>query len=337
MSFIWYNKDINLVNNTILDLCKSIEKSWGEKYIWIWTKAQKIFDSMHDSSIKEWKKIDECSKFYDKYGDVLIKALYGLASWSDWEDAHLTSIMFFEEKEHVDKNWVTQPWNANFHKYLHSMHSYAEMYNLHNEDFMNDAFYMNGLSGPYWHHVAKDLLGVNTWWQFKKAHAWPTMWKEIVREVGAISNTTFIHWDTESNIELDASRRKDYLKNYLKQIIAWILINAWTSARELWKYNSASSPFSRFNDWGIYMPDFYDRWIGEQDVLTSKTWDKVDLYFDTLIEWVLNYELNWIKWLDWSGSDILMQAQEGVKSWINTSLHNNEVEVEDEENYWDDD
>jgi len=127
LRFISYQNDIDLVNKTIVEICKSLEKKGGI-YTGIRAEAEKIFSQQRNTSIDESVRQKNAIKFYDTHdmawGKAITDALYMLNTGKDNDT--INKMIFFEKDNTLDENGREIPGTGNeiFKQYYNTLHEY---------------------------------------------------------------------------------------------------------------------------------------------------------------------------------------------------------------------
>jgi len=265
---------IDVATDLILELSKKIqEKKWW-KYPWIWDEAQKIFDNMKSTSVKEVDKIKQCEKFYDKYSSVLTQALYWLNNAWKSEDTYISNMIFLEKDDRVDENWNELKWNSIFKKYSNEM-SWLDSWYKYTKDYMEDALMNKWMSwfSPY--KLMKHALAVNSWGSYVNSKWWPAIIQEMLGQIIfysqskdlstfnkrklIIKNLKWIIW-AALELSIDSLSRSRQLDPFFNKL--WINLDELKNMNlERWKLNA------------------YKKWTSEYDYLNNLT--------DNLIWWTV--------------------------------------------------
>ncbi len=252
-----YHKDLDLLNNTILQISKSLQERWDPKYRTMWIEAQELFDDRRNSGGWVKAKLNKTEEFYDKYGKEITDALYMLNTW-DTDDTH-NKIIFFEKDYDASKDTETDPKKIAdkkerakvFSQYYGLLHAYIGAdTSFWDEDLMNDPFKHAGTSGLELHKMAEELLVLRQG-QWTKKHAGPSMWEEVEKEFKAIPKRQY-HKDDAIN----KAMQKKLLEDNLRRLVSGIMKILGSNGRELAGYNSPTWLTSQLNEWGIDMTRF---------------------------------------------------------------------------------
>jgi len=285
MRFFSYHKDLDLLNNTILHVCdslqeKSLNGTWFERHSEIGTEAAELFKKIDNPEWGFEKRLKRVEAFYDKYGKDITDVMYMLNTWKEGDK--LNKMIFFEKDDE------TRPERAKvFSQYFDSMKGYmrASETKIDNEDLMTDAFLDAGTSGLDMYKISKELL-VMRQGQWKKPEAGPEMWKEVEKEFKAIPHRTYDK-DPVKNKEMQMK----LLKYNLQCFIAGIL-RKMQNGNEIAGYNKPAGPFNILNKWWIDMTNFDDiKWFSVDDLLYGRhaaTNDQITKFADN----IMNVELN---------------------------------------------
>ena len=270
--FMSYTGDIDLVNDTIVEICRNLERKWG-KYKWIRDKAESIRANSRSRWLKDLDKQKDTIAFYEEYGDDITKILYMLNT-GDKDDVD-NKMIFFEKDT-----------NVTFRNYYEKMEGFTNASETDygkDEAIMSDALAQQGTSGLNMYKAAKQLLELRTWWSWAKHDAGPEMWKEIVHEMEAIPKRIY-----DKDPEKNKKMQRKLLDHNIRYFIAAITsLN--TDTRFLSSYNAPTWPFNRLNDWGMYLDKVIDEWANA-DAL--KSWGHKEL-IDGFVDGVMKFATGW--------------------------------------------
>ncbi len=295
LRFFSHHSDLDLLNKTILAVCKTLEAKWNPRHIWIAKKAQDLFDQRRNPGDWVADKIKKTEAFYDQYGEDLTNILYMLNTGKK-EDT-LNKLIFFE-KDNKDN-----PESETLKKYYDTLHAFiwADT-EFKDEGLMNDPFKGAWVSGLELHKVTEQLLVMRQGHWTK--HAGPSMWDEVRHEFEMIPKRRY-HDDDRVNNEMQRKLLKDNLQRFLSGLL---LAVGW-NPRELLGYNSPTTPFSKLNTWGINMEDFM-----KIDGLDAHTlmhgWPKYDGLIDTYVERIIRVEQNNENFSHLISGDAIKESQE---------------------------
>ncbi len=212
--FMSYTSDLNILNDTILQLSKRIEARTWSKYKGIWNEAQSIYDNMKKKWMSEGEKIANTEKFFMKYWKVLTRSLFFLNEWESDEEAYLSKLIFVEKDTH-EIDWKTRDGDTTFNTYYNS---FRELVNADadftNKDMMTDPFKHAWTSWMHVYKAAKNME-LSQGWGFRNHDVWAFMWEEIHEEFNAIIRGKYS--------EYGATYRRKILKDMLAQVMAALL------------------------------------------------------------------------------------------------------------------
>ncbi len=297
LRFFSHHSDLDLLNDTILAVCNTLEKKWDPKHAWIAKKAEELYAQQKKPG--EWvaDKIKKTEAFYDQYGEDLTNILYMLNTGKT--DDTLSKLIFFE------KDNTENPESKVLKKYYDTLHSFiwadTEFWD---EDLMKDPFKWAGVSGLELHKVTEQLL-VMRQGHWTKHHAGPPMWDEVRHEFEAIPKRKY-HDDDEVNKQM----QKKLLKDNLQRFLSGLLLAVGWNPRELLGYNSATTPFAKLNTWGINMEDF-TKIDGLDAHALMHGGPKYDGLIDTYVDRVMRVEQNNENFSNLITSEAVQWTQEG--------------------------
>lgn len=278
LRFLSYTKDINLMNETILESCRRYsEIKWWD----IYAEALSIFWNQKSNSVTEAKKIEATEKFYKKHWKVLTDILYMLNTWESWDkhkDSYISKMILIEKDDRVDDNWKIIAWNNTFKRYYDLLQAYTWEFNYWNDDLYWDAFSWKWTSWINIHKATKELLQQVQWWTYRLANAWPAMWDELRKEIDAIRERDYwVYWKTWQEIDM---------KNMIRWFIWWLLEAHGTNSMALRSLVSSNSStiYSKSKDWGIDLTKIMK--YSYSDVMNMKAEWLVNEYVDILLNWI---------------------------------------------------
>ncbi len=312
--FMSYTSDLNILNDTILELSKRIEARTGSKYSGMWKAAQSIYDNMKKSWVSESKKIDDTIKFFDTYGKVLTRSLFFLNDWNTDEDGYLNKLIFVEKDEH-EENWQQKEWNSTFKTYYNQ---FRELVNADADftvkEWMTDSFKHKWTSGMHVYKAAKNMeMGQS--WGFRNHDVWAFMWEEIKEEFNAITKGKYS--------EYGETHRRKILKDMLGQMMA-ALIESHGSRKDVLVAlrEKTSSIWRFFLKNGIDILDMakaidyaeLEHWHlhWESEVLMDK-------YLDNMLSWNVSHSwsLDWWKITKFSDYEIIDKTKQAAQQAVN--------------------
>lgn len=272
-SFMRFQSSMDLINNVILKLCYRIEAKWWGKYNGMSSKAQEIFDDMHKTggNYTNEKKMKKCLAFYNKYGEVIMEALYGLNSRNNTSDSYINDIIYLEKDDYVDEYGNKHSWEPIFKQYYEKCQIEASQYS-YKEEYMSDAFKYAGMS---WFEPLKTMkfaLSVNSNGSFINKDSSGPLLDEMIYKVDTIKNSAHL---------TDVQKHKLLVKN-LKWVIAAIVGSSvdgfmkstqiLTFLRKLW----------------INLKEIKELGTTEQDIMNcengSKEYDLLSLYVKNILQ-----------------------------------------------------
>ena len=286
MRFMSYTSDVDLLNETILEICKSLEKKW---YKGIQEKAQGIFNQIKTPH-PDWEhvKIKMVEKFYNEYGEAITNALYMLnhGKTNGWDSSRNISKMIIFEK---DENEV-------FQKYYDKMRAFVDSDDttVTVEWFMNDAFDGAGTSGLHENKFARELLEFSSANSFTKREMGKNMWEEFRAEMQGIIKDKSI----------TAQQQKFLLKRILRWFISGIMYR-WIRPETFKWLTESTSPLNILGDWGMYLYDDTKEYGLNADDFLDETNARSDFLLDNYVKGIIGYERDGNSSRKWSVMDDL--------------------------------
>ncbi len=246
MRMLSLKSDMDLVNDTILELSKKIWKERGDPKMY--ARALELHWKIHDS----WNiqgRMDAVIKFYKtevwewenrtSYWELLTNSMYMVNNGDTTEKSKFNSMVYLEKDS-----------NKTLGKFYDKMHGYAEgSANFDkNPDMIIDSFQWTGISWLNLKKATRQLINMQAWGWFYKTEAWPEMWREIHSEFEAILEREYL-WDTEE--EKEANKKRDLVYK-LKEFIAGVSLSSWMKEYGMLEYNRRWSTTSTYlNKWWI--------------------------------------------------------------------------------------
>ena len=282
LRFISYQRDIDLVNDTIIEICKNLEKRGGE-FSGILGRAQDIYSKQKDRTIEEWEKQETTKKFYDAHnglwGKAITDALYMLNT-GDSDDT-LSKMIFFEKDNQEDENGKEIPGTGNevFQRYYNLLHGYLRADGDFGKDewLMSDAFAEKGTSGMDMYRAASQLFLMKMW-SFAKGDSAQSMWSEIRKEFEAIPKRKY-HQDPIKNKRM----QEKILEENLRFLIAGIMTTN-NDSRGLGYFNAPNSATNKLNNWWVYLNDFAILGANKDSLLAGKHSDLIQKFVKQIME-----------------------------------------------------
>lgn len=261
-----YSGDIDLLNDTIMELAVRLNKK--PKYRGILAWAEKLRDMRANINMSERDKQNYAKEFYENYGEVLTNAMYMLNTGN--EDDVDNKIIFFEK----DTCSTFQNYYAKLEGYVNADGDFGK-----NEGLMADAFAGAGTSGIDIYRATKQMLELRTGWAWAKHESGPIMWKEIQKEFEAIPKRQY----DPDPVKNEQMQRKLLDSNLRKFLAAIVSLN--TDTRATSSYNAPTWFFSRLNDWWVYFDDVINAGANAEAI---KGWEHKVL-INKFIDGIMNY------------------------------------------------
>jgi len=301
MSVFWstlYSQ--KLFNNTVVELCKDIEKIDWKKYWWISRKSRKLFENASNP----WKddnfesRAKDTIAFWDEYWDVLWRSL-NMADWKDWDEEFLETdklISFWREWKYKDYcNFISEVsnWETTFDKWY-----------LADDAWITWVTWVNNLE------IVKKYYRTDTWWSFKDQYkkviefSWNTIWWDIkIFKERIEADKENNNWDNVKNLEW-------YLNRKLREIVAWLMSNIWT--KNLHYIDNVEPSWLDLQSIWIKISDLKE--FRESEIL----WDKWDDIFSNAVQKVIRWEFDSVSSI-WC-SDLFWNTIRETKDNTDTTL-----------------
>lgn len=307
--FMSFKSDIDLANETILEVSIRLWELYPSKYPDIWARAEKIFWNIHNNNIEEIEKIKEVEKFYEDYWDPITDTLYMLNDWDTTEWSNLNKLIFLEKDSYTDENWKEHSWNKKFKKYYDHFWALINADASFNQDewLATDAFNQVWVSAFDMKKSSLELLKQWTVWNFTHKW-WVFLWEEIHTELEAIVKRDYSrHWWKKAQEKI--------LKDQLRKFISWLLENSGTRVEMLSAYNKPWGTFStKFNKWGLNISKFAESWVS-YDILMK--WESPE--WEDLLDNVVSNMLGW--------NDMSNTVEDYNWEWIGSIINNVQDDV----------
>ncbi|MDD2907198.1 MAG: hypothetical protein PHH98_01020 [Candidatus Gracilibacteria bacterium] len=273
LRFLSYSNDTDLINETILEVCKRYSEIKGKEGIY--KDALKIFSNQKTNTISEKKKIEQTEAFYSTYGKDITDILYMLNTGDTSSNSYLSKMILIEKDDRINDNGEEEKGNVIFKRYFDSLHAYTGEFVWGNDDLFGDAFSGKGTSGINVYKATKELLQQIQGGTYKFSSAGPAMWDEIRNEIDAVINRDY-------GIYGKSGQRTD-LKNMIRGFVGGLLEAHGTNSMALRSLvSSNSSPiYSKSKEWGIDLTKIMK--YSYVDINEGRAESLVDEYVDILL------------------------------------------------------
>ncbi|PID87653.1 hypothetical protein CSB07_00175 [Candidatus Gracilibacteria bacterium] len=264
--FMSFKSDIDLANDTILELSKRLGKLYPSKFPDIEERAKKIYGNIHNSGMPERDKISETELFYDDYGKSLIDALFMLNDGKTGELSDINKIILIEKDDFIDENGKKQPGNKKFKKYYDQFTGYmaGDASFDKNEGLIMDSFNKAGISGMDMKKSTLELLPQGNLGNFRHKGG-IILWEEIYTELEAISKRDYSKHGGRF-------AQEKILKDQLRKLVSGLLENNGTRVDILDSFNKPGGTFAtKFNKWGLNLSKFAKNGISYEILLNGES------------------------------------------------------------------
>lgn len=257
LEFISTPQDMDLFNETFLEVCKSLEEIYPEKS-GIWEKAKYFFDNKEiwwlfdEKNSQLQKRAKEFQDFWKDHGELITRTLLML-NWWKWEYSKTDKLLLLEK----DK-----PWKESFWKYMDKVRSVCSNgFNFKNEYFKEDYARWAGLSWLSTYDAVTQSMRVGSSYIFNDAPLAIDFWNEIRKEAKRVVNGDF-----------DYEKKKKQLIPLFRDVLAW-----------LYEVNSNNNLAHIFNKkWHILSWMIGELWLYDFYQWPYKEVDKLDISGDSI-------------------------------------------------------
>lgn len=294
--FSSYKSDMDLFNETVLELSKRIWDEYPNQFPEIKERAQKLYLDAKNGNWYELDRIKRARSFWKDYGTPLSRALNMNTLW-DSNTSKTDKILILEKEQ-----------NPTFKKYFESVRSFTTE-STFGKDFMDDAMWMEWVAWLNIHENLKKYAQLYTGWTLKNddKNIVEKIWWWLSEDINSVYKKDFIWWEQ--------SKRK-YLDFILRDIISAFLIN------------NAGDYLGSFAERSPFKDDLLKWWLIKDILLqfnntSSETiLDWTSELWNTLISKIVDNILSW-NWI--SNSWEFFQAWlEPVKEKTDEILNKNE-------------
>ena len=279
--FSSYKSDMDLFNNTVLQISNRIWDEYGDEFPNIKSEAKNLFE---DAQIWKWKEKDRlqrAQKFWKNYGTPLSRALNMNHVWES-KYSKTDKILILERNS-----------NPVFKEYFDKVRDFTTE-STFKKDFMDDAMWMEWVAWLNTNEVIKKYFQLYNGWTIRNDDkpVVEKIWSKLSEDINSAWSKNFAWWDRD---------KRNYLKFMIQDIISWFVTNNW--GNEYLAFYVKKSPFK---------DDMAKWWITEEILLKFNKFSS-----ETILEWVdpdLNIILSWIvdTILSWTWSS----NWESFKPWL---------------------
>ena len=311
--FMSYTSDTDLLNDTILEICKSLEDKW---YTGIAAEAESIHKNLKIPH-KDWEgaKIEMAETFYDKYGEAITNAMYMLNHGKPSDKASKRSIskmILLEKDDQYDENGnLIREWNKIFQKY------HAKLEDLIEDDadytkaeYMTDAFKKAGTSGMAMNKAVRSCLEFTSGSSFRQWDTGKYMWEEIKEEIQAIPKDS----------SLSESEKRLILKDMMRWFLSGLIAKGWRESM-LKDINLETSPMSILNKWWIHVYNDTSKYALNDPKIRSGTDQNAENLLERYVTQIINVET-------WNADYTSLVSTWDDTTWL--TINNVTVDISDE-------
>lgn len=259
--------EMNLFNDTILELSKEIWKAYGDKFPSIAKDAQELYDNAKNKKWSEKERLNKTQDFWKKYGTPLSRSL-NMLNTSDWTYSKTDKILFLKKDE-----------NPEFWKMYDKIREISAEWGTFKADYMWDACWAEWLSWLDVHRVVIKYLAKDNAWGFRDKDTWPIMWQKISEDLKSTNSKVFSD-DKKEDLRL----KKKYLLQTLREVVWWIVELSWSHPAFLDSYNNLTTEtWIDFKNWWLTISDFKE--FSPSMILKWKSDEKLSLAVDNILSW----------------------------------------------------
>lgn len=296
--FVHSKSDVENYNKVVLELSRDIEKKLPWKYEGMYEAADKLINKSAWRTSKE--RVIAATKFYEKYQDVLGRALLWLNTRKQDAEAEFETWI----RDHKDTN----PHYRNYFNTFQVAFENTKDSEWGKEEILKDA-YATGTPG------AGGLTGYNVK-EFTKKFITPQNWGVWFRNQ-ALGE---MYWG-EITSQIDSLVSNEHVSNEYKRRRIWQIVSAFmdgiapTYAQrggmiDLILQNPADVFYKRFHQWWVTQDDFY---LDDGSFESSSKWQRI------IERYVDNIMLSW--WTAVVHDFSLKNIQEGVQKKAAANLN----------------
>lgn len=258
--------DMELFNNTVLELSKRIWDEYADEFPNIKTEALNLFNDATSWNWEQLDRIKRAQKFWKDYWTPLSSAL-NMTHNSKSEYSKTDKIIYLESDT-----------NSTFKKYYDSVRWFAIEWTFKKE-FMEDAMWDAWVGWINTNQITKQFLKINQWGALSEWKAAWGVWKNISNDINSVPN----------NDLTDYNKRK-YLLRILRDIVWWFIANHWWVKwwEFLKSYNlSSTNIWKSLNGWGLNIYDDFSDFSPEDvmDTTNNEINNKLNKVVDTILSW----------------------------------------------------
>lgn len=271
--FSSYKGDMELFNDTVLELAKKMEDLYPQ-HKWILWEAQSLFNDSKNSNWKEQDRFNRAIDFWKKYWTPISNAL-NFSNNDDTTYSETDKIIFLERNE-----------NPIFSKYYNQVRGFTTEWTFW-KDFMDDACWQVWLTWLNINELTKQYLWVSQNRNFRDEKTWNIVWDEIQKDLLKINEKTFYKDDKKK----DRAAKEEYLLHVFNDLLAWIVAKVgWTlidtynwKQMNIWKYFN-SIWLKLKDDFLEFSVSDFEEWSNPKNK-NSKSNTKLRKIINNILDW----------------------------------------------------
>lgn len=263
-SSVW---EMNLFNDTILELSKEIWKAYPDKFPGIEEEAKEIYNYAKNKKWSEKERLLKTQKFWKKYGTPLSRSINMLHT-DKWDYSKTDKVLFLKK----DENPILWAMYSKIREISWEWWTFKD-------DFMWDSCWAEWLSGLDVYRIVIKYLAKNTWWGFVSKDIWPIMWQKITEDLKSTNSKVFSD-DKKEDLKL----KKKYLLQTLREVVWWIVELHWGNEPVLLAFNNLTTEtWIDFRNWWLNISDFKE--FSPSRILKWDSDDKLMNAVDNILWW----------------------------------------------------
>lgn len=261
---------MNLYRDTIRELAKEIQAAGYSGCSDIISETEEIYITWKDRTWKEEDRLNAASKYWDKYGEILTRALT-FSLEKDTKYSQTDTIIRRKRNE-----------NPVFWKYYELVRGATSEDKAFNQDLVDDWVGNTGFFGMNPHDLILKYmkLGNDGWFYFKET--WPKIWHKLADDISATKDKILVAGES-LNSSVNRIAQKEYIAELLEEITGTFYeMNGQRSGYTFDLNKNTSYISSDLNKWGLNFQDLLGE-VSPRDILDGKYRSKFQQVADNII------------------------------------------------------